>query len=328
MKRIWLIGIYILLSVVQSIAWDSPFWRPCMSPNANYTITGTWTNATLVTPALGTPSTCVLTNCTGTAASLTAGNATTCGTASALSAQYIDWNTSSGPTSIKNKPAVTPTGEYIQTQTFSTGDLTYTSHADTTYIEFEMVGGGASSGSCVGASSNVCVSSGGGAGEYGRLNTSNVLASTAYSITVGAGGAAITGDGNGSDGGDTSITIGVATYIAKGGVKGEYIASGSTPAFISGGAGGAAGTGTLDVRIPGSVGLSAVRLSGTVAVPGIGGSSTLGAGGNISAIGYDGTNGVGCGSGGGGVSNIGVCTDGICTGGAGSDGCLIIREYK
>jgi hypothetical protein len=31
----------------------------------NYTLTGTWTNATLVTPALGTPASGVLTNCTG-----------------------------------------------------------------------------------------------------------------------------------------------------------------------------------------------------------------------------------------------------------------------
>ncbi len=43
----------------------------------NYTVTGTWTNVTLVTPALGTPSAVVLTNATGTAASLTAGHVTT-----------------------------------------------------------------------------------------------------------------------------------------------------------------------------------------------------------------------------------------------------------
>ena len=43
----------------------------------SYTPTGTWTSMTLVTPALGTPASGVLTNCTGTASGLTAGNVTT-----------------------------------------------------------------------------------------------------------------------------------------------------------------------------------------------------------------------------------------------------------
>ncbi len=43
----------------------------------SYTPTGTWTSLTMVTPVLGTPTSGVLTNCTGTAASLTAGNVTT-----------------------------------------------------------------------------------------------------------------------------------------------------------------------------------------------------------------------------------------------------------
>ncbi len=43
----------------------------------SYTPTGTWTSLTMVTPVLGTPISGVLTNCTGTAASLTAGNVTT-----------------------------------------------------------------------------------------------------------------------------------------------------------------------------------------------------------------------------------------------------------
>ncbi len=43
----------------------------------SYTPSGTWTSLTMVTPVLGTPTSGVLTNCTGTAASLTAGNVTT-----------------------------------------------------------------------------------------------------------------------------------------------------------------------------------------------------------------------------------------------------------
>src|SRR5579862_1239172 len=39
----------------------------------SYTPTGTWTSLTLVTPALGTPASGTLTNCSGTAASLTSG---------------------------------------------------------------------------------------------------------------------------------------------------------------------------------------------------------------------------------------------------------------
>lgn len=42
----------------------------------SYTPTGTWTSMTMVTPALGTPASGVLTNCSGTAASLTAGAVT------------------------------------------------------------------------------------------------------------------------------------------------------------------------------------------------------------------------------------------------------------
>lgn len=43
----------------------------------SYTPSGTWTNMTLVTPALGTPTALVGTNITGTASGLTAGNVTT-----------------------------------------------------------------------------------------------------------------------------------------------------------------------------------------------------------------------------------------------------------
>ncbi len=42
----------------------------------SYTPTGTWTNLTMVTPALGTPASGVLTSCTGTADGLTAGDVT------------------------------------------------------------------------------------------------------------------------------------------------------------------------------------------------------------------------------------------------------------
>lgn len=56
----------------------------------SYTPTGTWTSMTFVTPALGTPASGVMTNVTGTAASLTAGKATILATARSLWGNNFD----------------------------------------------------------------------------------------------------------------------------------------------------------------------------------------------------------------------------------------------
>lgn len=75
----------------------------------SYTPTGTWTSLTMVTPVLGTPTSGVLTNCTGTAAGLTAGAATALATARTIGAVSFDGTANIVPQTIQSVNEATDT---------------------------------------------------------------------------------------------------------------------------------------------------------------------------------------------------------------------------
>ena len=159
---------------------------------------------------------------------------------------------------------------------------TYTSSATTTSVDWLVVAGGGGGGHNIG--------SGGGAGGYRTGASFPVTASTAYPITVGAGGAGSGGSSPGTSGGASTFS----TITSAGGGGG-----GSRPdPTQAAGSGGSGGGGSSD----GDVGNGGA--GNTPAITPVSGETTT-------VQGYPGVgNATGSGAGGGGASAASVLTEG------------------
>lgn len=225
------------------------------------------------------------------------------------------------------------TGELLGVQIITaTGAGTYTPTAGTGSVILEMVGGGGGGGSVAanpGAStSNMGIGGSGGAYIWVRL-TAN-FSGASYSVGAKGTGGASGGNNAGTAGGNTTFTDTAGsptTYTAGGGGAGNAgtsLAVASIRGFV---AGGTATNGTLTK----SGGPSTAPIYLTAAVGSFGGNSQFGQGGHQAAISANGTqagaNGTGKGSGGGGALNNGV-TSASQAGGDGTDGLILIWEYR
>lgn len=149
------------------------------------------------------------------------------------------------------------------TQAFTTsGSGLWTVPSGVTNIGFMAIGGGGAGP----AASIGHYSSGGGGGAIGFKNNITVTPGQTISFSIGAGGSGASGNG-----GNTSISIGGATYTAGGGTAGSSAAM-SSGTLLAGGAGGGA-TGAWDGSHSGGPGGDTFRLAGssTGAVSGGGG---------------------------------------------------------
>jgi hypothetical protein len=105
----------------------------------------------------------------------------------------------------------------------SPGDFTWTAPAGITKISAVLIGGG-------GGTPNSSSQSGGGGGALAWKNNITVVPGTTYNLTVGVGGSHGESSGigsyyNGTDGGNSTLTVGSETYVAYGG-KGAIYRSG------------------------------------------------------------------------------------------------------
>ena len=120
----------------------------------------------------------------------------------------------------------------------STGTTTWTPPSGVTSIEYLVVAGGGSGGGEKGG--------GGGAGGY-RTNyegTPLSISSSAFNITVGAGGAGVASGAHGLKGSDSILTNGTTTITATGGGGGNA-GGGGTSTVKDGGSGGGGAWNTL-----------------------------------------------------------------------------------
>lgn len=200
-------------------------------------------------------------------------------------------------------------------------------------------GGGGGGGAASGAPNRNPTSSGGGGGA-GQKNvyvvTSGISPRTPLSIQVGYGGNPGVGDstwdGNsvaatpGSNGGNSSVTIGGSVYSASGGAGGGAGTSALADSFVGSGVGTGGGSGG---SLGGQSGTGGYAIS---AAGGAGGSSEFGTGGSGGAAAYQyaggGANGgVGAGGGGGGAdashSDLGYAAGG----GYGGKGYVLVEFY-
>ena len=119
-------------------------------------------------------------------------------------------------------------GKNKVTSTTSTGSSTITTQSGTKLIDALVVAGGGGGG--------YGLAGAGGAGGYRTFSNLSVCGGAPYAMSIGAGGAKGGACANGSQGTDSTLTIGCTTYTSEGGGYGAH-------AFNAGGAGGSGGGG-------------------------------------------------------------------------------------
>jgi len=199
-------------------------------------------------------------------------------------------------------------GGFQSIQTFSSNG-TYTKPAGIKKIKVYTTGGGAGG---AGAASNSDFGGGGGAGGT-AIEVLDATSINTVTVTVGAGGAAVTGDHHGNAGATSSFG---SYHSASGGGVGRHGNAGN----VFGGAGGTASGG--DINITGGSGNFGDDSDNNHMAGGSGGSSFWGGAGRgcTGSGSYSGTDGV-FGSGGGGGANNHASR-------AGGTGFVLVEEYK
>ncbi len=198
--------------------------------------------------------------------------------------------------------------------------------ADTTFIEYEIIGGGGAGGGVAGDAAEAAGGGGGGSGAR-TIGTLAVAPGNTLALTIGAGGVpGAAGAVNGGAGGASSV----GAVTAPGGAGGVGVASAADAQAAAGGVGGVPGVGGSAME-PGAPGLPGIGVgAGLAATSGAGGSSAIAGGAAANALGAAGAAVAGVAAvanTGGGGSGAAACADGDVAGGAGGSGVIIIRRY-
>lgn len=301
------------------------------------------TSPTLVTPALGTPSSGVLTNCTGLpvagggtgVASFTAYAVICGGTTSTGALQSIASVGTSGQVLTSNGAGALPTfqaagtgvsGRLLAVQTFKASG-TYTPTAGMAHCLIQCVGGGGAGGGTPTASATTAAAgSGGGAGGFSQSYVTSATIGASQAVTIGAAGAGAS-NAVGGNGGDTSVGSIVIAKGGTGGVAGTASATSNVAAIGAGSVGGVTGTG--DLTFTGGAGEAALFLNAGGIASGRGGDSYFASGAiSVSATNADGTSAAANTGGGGSGSSIYGVIGANKTGGNGGSGLVIIYDYS
>ncbi len=283
---------------------------------------------TLVTPLLGTPTSGVLTNCTGTASGLTAGTATNIAGGAGGSIPYqSSANTTallangSAGTFLKSQgttlapvwanPTIALTAPTVQKFTSGTGTYTTPTNPSPLYIKVTMVGGGGGGGPGIGTTSA------GGSGGNSTFGTSLLVANG------GSGGSFAAAGGTGGTASLGSGPIGLALTGSAGSATSGNVGNGGGGNGASGLNGAGSGAGGYGATSPGSAAAANTGAGGGGAGQNSGqGGSGGGSGGQIFATITGPTSTYSY-----AVGAAGAAGTGTVAGGAGGSGNIIVEEF-
>jgi hypothetical protein len=308
-------------------------------------------NATLITPAIGTPSSgnlvnthgLPIANTTGTLAVNRGGTGSTTLTANnllvgngtssvAVLAPGTTGNVVTSNGTHWNSQAFSSSGRLIRAPQVLTSGVSYTTPVTATAIYVEAVGGGGGGGGAdLTDTGNGIGAGGGGSGGYSAKYFS-VTGNTAYTYAIGAGGSggSATNGTNGTIGQNTTFTVSAVTITAAGGGFGSGANGKAGDSASAGGLGGVATNG--DINVSGNIGSTGLSIAKITAVGGNGGPSYFGGSGRGAAAGATDslvgnvTTTVGTFGGGGGGGAASNTTTGT-AGSAGGNGVIRIWEF-
>lgn len=276
----------------------------------------------------------VTTSATLTSGVTVVGNGGTDVALSALTATVVKATTGTLSAATAGTDYVVP-GVLVGIQVITaTGAGTYTPTSGTVSVVIELQGAGGGGAGADGSSGNNAVGMSGGGGAWLRKRLTANFSGAGYVVGAkGTGGAS--GNGTGNDGANTTFTDTAGspvTYTAGGGTGGST--GGPFVNFIRPGDGtdGTGGTATNgDVNTTGGYAEISMCLANGTATSGSGGRSMYSGGAQAATIGAINTSLAGNAAGGKGGGGGGAVCSGTATalaGGDGSDGVIIIWEYR
>ena len=241
---------------------------------------------------------------------ITSGNIVAVASTSVLTNSLLGMINTNSVGRLLNIQVVTSTATYVPTPGTKNG-----------YVRVQA-GGGAGGGVVATSAGNTSAGLGGAAGAYAE-GFYPVASLTGQTMTIGAGGIAVTGSAGGG-GGSTSFGSLITCPGGPGGGPGQN----STPPWNLGETGNSStATGGNVLNSAGTSGSSSISVSTASIISGRGGTSPFGAGGGqVGTVSSGGIPGNGFGSGGGGALNA---TSQATTrmGGNGAPGIIVVEEY-
>lgn len=219
----------------------------------------------------------------------------------------------------------------FNTQIFTSGTGSYIPTSGMIIVKITLVGGGGGSGGISNAGS-AGATGGGGAGAVCVLLMTAAQVGASITYLVGpAGAAGAAGANNGTDGGNTSLSIGAPWTAGGGSHSAGFAGTTGNSTGSAGGSGGIVtnGTGTLIYSQVGQAGATGfVNSTSLLTQGGAGGSNQFGAGGSSNTA-FSGATltraATGFGGGGAGIGNVAVAAN--TAGSAGTAGIIIIEEF-